>query len=195
MTLRGDPKAPSENLFADDPVQWLSKIRDAGTIGFRIHHFARNHPQITDRISVGFVGGGGQWLVETIHAKLSDLWEARWLVGDREDPERKIWDVTYGCVHKDRIHLPFSSESLTTLKNHLDVVLSRIEAFATLQRLESFARAFRAAKDVLFSDEPLSKSYHSDLAPTPDIPLEVRSSFWALPKSLGYSAVWARGMI
>jgi len=36
----------------------------------------RNDPQITDRMSVGFVAGG-RWLVEALHAKLSDLWEAR----------------------------------------------------------------------------------------------------------------------
>jgi hypothetical protein len=46
-------------------------------------------------MSVGFVGGGGRRLVESIDAKLSDSWEGRWLVGNREDPERKtlflIW--------------------------------------------------------------------------------------------------------
>jgi hypothetical protein len=76
MTLHGDLKAPSETLFAGGPVQWVSKLRDIGTVGLRIHHFASNNPQITDRESVGFVGGGGRWLIETLHGKLSDLWEA-----------------------------------------------------------------------------------------------------------------------
>jgi hypothetical protein len=89
VTFHGDPKAPSENLFADGPVQWLSKLRDAGTTGLRIHSFARNDPQIADRMSVGFVGGGGRWFVETLHPKLSDLWEARWLVRNRKIPNTK----------------------------------------------------------------------------------------------------------
>jgi hypothetical protein len=126
-------------------------------------------------MSVGLVGGGGRWHIETLSANLSDLWEARWLVGNKEDPERKIWDVAYCRVDQDRAHLPFSSESLTTLKSDLAAVLSRIDAFATTRKnLETYAPAFRAAKDILFSDEPLSKAYHSDLAPTSDIPLEAK---------------------
>jgi hypothetical protein len=54
------------------------------------------------------------------------------------------------------------------------MVLSRIAAFATRQRLESFAKAFRAAQDVLLSDEPLSKAYHPDLAPASGISLEAK---------------------
>jgi hypothetical protein len=174
VTLHGDPKTPTENSFADDPVQWVSKLRDAEAIGLRIHHFASNNPQIADRMSAGFVGGGGRWLIETLHTKLSDLWEARWLVGNREDPERKIWDVAYCRVDRERAHLSIPSERLTTLKNDLDIALSGIEALATRNNLQSFARAFRFARNVLFSDEPLSEAYHSDLAPTPDIPLEAK---------------------
>jgi hypothetical protein len=174
LTFHGDPKAPSEALFADSPVQWGSKLRDAGTVGLRLHHFSSNSPQITDRESVGFVGGGGRWLIETLHANQSDLWEARWLVGNREDPERKIWDVAYCRVGHDRAQLPFSSEILSALRNDLELVLSNIEAFATRKNLESFAKAFRAAKNVLFSAEPLSQTYHSDLAPTPDVPIEAK---------------------
>jgi hypothetical protein len=174
VTFHGDPKTSSENLIADGPIQWVSKLQGVGTIGLRIHHFASNNPQISDRMSVGFVGGGGRWLIETRHAKLSDLWEARWLVGNREDPERKIWEVTYCRVDQDRAHLPLSSESLTTLKNDLEVVLSRSDAFATRKNLESFAKAFRSARNALVSDEPLSNAYHTDLAPTSDIPLEAK---------------------
>jgi hypothetical protein len=190
VTFHGDPKAPSENLFADGPVQWLSKLRDAGTIGLRIHRFAGNDPQIADRMSVGFVGGGGRWLVETLHAKLSDLWEARWLVGNREDPEHKIWDVAYCRVDKDRAHLPFSSESLTTVKSHLEVGLSKIEAFAARKNLETFAKAFRAAKELLFSVEPLSKAYHSDLAPTSDISREAKQLLGAAQVAWVFGATW-----
>jgi hypothetical protein len=174
LTFHGDPRAPSEELFADSPVEWVSKLRDLGTMGLRIHHFASNNPQITDRMSVGFVGGGGRWFIETLHAMLSDFWEARWLVGNREDPDRKIWDVAYGRVDQDRAHLPYSSESLSTLKNDLEVVLSKIDAFATRKGLEFFSKSFRDARNVLNSDEPLSKTYCPDLAPTSDISLEAK---------------------
>jgi hypothetical protein len=174
VTLHGDPRTPTENLFANDPVQWISELRDTGAIGLRIHHFAGNNPQIADRMSVGFVGGGGRWLIETLRPKLSDMWEARWLVGNREDPERKIWDVAYCRVDQDRAHLSFRGERLATLKNDLDIALSRIEAFAARKDLETFAKVFQGARSVLSSDGPLLQTYHSDLAPTTDIPLEAK---------------------
>jgi hypothetical protein len=127
-----------------------------------------------DRESIALLGYGGRWLIEALYPKLSDFWEARWLVGNREDPERKIWDVSYRRVDQGRAHLPFASESLSALKNDLEGVLSRIDAFATRKSLESFASKFQAAKNVLFSAKPLSKTYHSDLAPTSDIPLEAK---------------------
>jgi hypothetical protein len=174
VTLHGDPNARSESLFAESPIQWISKLQDAGAIGLRIHHVAANDPQITDRMSVGFVGGGGRWLVETLHAKLSDLWEARWLVGNKDDPDRKIWDVAYCRADKDRAQLPFRTKSLTMLARDLEIALSKIEAFANRKNLETFAKTFRNARDVLSLDSPLSKTYHSDLAPTSDIPLEAK---------------------
>jgi len=123
---------------------------------------------------VGLVGGGGRWLIESLQAKLSDLWEARWLVGNRDDPDRKIWDVAYGRVGKDRTHLPFQTKRLAMIQLDLEIVLGKIEAFAIHKNLENFANAFRQARNILTLESPLAKTYHSDLAPTSDIPLEAK---------------------
>jgi hypothetical protein len=173
VSLDGDTSVLTETPFADDPVEWLSKLRSAGTIGLRLHYRERNNP-LQDRATVGFVGGGGRWLIESLRAGLSDLWEARWLVNDANDPDRRVWDVSYGRIDKDGPPLPFSTPDLVTLKSELEGVLSEIHTFATRQDLGSFAGAFRSAKEALNSDIPLSASYHSDIAPSSQMPLEAK---------------------
>lgn len=172
--LDGAASAPKESPFADDPVQWISRLKDKGTAALRIHHVPRNDPKISDRMSVGFVGGGGRWLIETMDAELSDIWEAAWRLGDKEDPARKIWDVTYYRVSAGRAHLQLQTIDLVALRNDLNSTLSSIEAFATRQGLGYFAGAFRKAHDVLDSNDPLADVYHSDLVSDPRMSIEAR---------------------
>jgi hypothetical protein len=165
---------PTESPFADDPVQWISRLKDKGTLALRLHHVPRNDPKISDRMSSGFVGGGGRWLIESMDAELSDIWEAAWRIGDKEDPARKIWDVTYYRVQAGRAHVPLQTIDLVALRNELNSTLSGIEAFATRQELNYFAGAFRKARDILDSNDPLADTYHSDLVSDPAMSIEAR---------------------
>jgi hypothetical protein len=174
VALSGEAAKPTETLFAEDPMQWILRLRDEGATSLRLHHVPRNDPRSSDRMSVGFIGGGPRWLMETQHARASDLWEARWQVVNKDDPEQKIWDVAYCRVDQGRAHVPLQTRSLTALRQDLMTALSRIEAFATRQKLETFAGAFRSAAGKLSSADPLAETYHSDLAPTPIMPLEAK---------------------
>jgi len=187
VALSGDPAKPDEKPFADDPIQWISLLRDAGTTGLRIHHVVRSDPRIGDRMSVGFVGGGPRWLIETRQAHASDVWEARWQVMNRDDPERKIWEVTYFRIDHGRSPVPLQAQNLKALRHDLAATLSRVEAFATRQKLEGFAIAFRKAAAILSSDQPLSDAHHSDLAPTAAVPLEAKQLLGAV------QAAWVFG--
>jgi hypothetical protein len=95
VALSGAATRPTESLFAEDPMQWITRLRQEGTTRLHIHAFAHDDPGINDRMSVGFVGGGGRWLIETQQARVSDLWQARWQVENKDDPDKKIWDVAY----------------------------------------------------------------------------------------------------
>ena len=174
VALSGEATKPTESLFAEDPMQWILRLRDEGTSSLRLHAVAHNDPRISDRMSVGFVGGGGRWLIETQQAQASDLWQARWQVVNKDDPDQKIWDVTYFRIDQGRPHIPLQTKSMTALRQDLMTVLSKIEAFAARQKLEHFAGAFRKATGLLSSDHPLSQTYHSDFAPTPAMPLEAK---------------------
>ncbi|WP_145963657.1 hypothetical protein [Bradyrhizobium algeriense] len=168
-------------------MQWIARLRDEGTTGLRLHAVAHNDPGISDRMSVGFVGGGGRWLIETQQARVSDVWQARWQVVNKDDPDQKIWEVAYFRIDQGRSHIPLRTKSLTALRQDLMTVLSKIEAFAARQKLEHFAGVFRKARGLLSSDHPLAETYHSDLAPTPAMPLEAKQLLGAV------QAAWVFG--
>ena len=187
VALSGEATRPTESLFAEDPVQWISNLRDEGTSRLRLHAVAHDDPGMNGRMSVGFVGGGGRWLIETQRARASDVWQSRWQVEDKDDPDQKIWDVAYFRIDQGRPHTPLQTKSLTALRQDLMIVLSGIEAFAARQKLEYFAGAFRKAAGLLSSDHPLSETYHSDLAPTTAMPLEAKQLLGAV------QAAWVFG--
>ena len=174
VALSGQATKPTESPFAEDPMQWIARLRDEGTTRLHIHAVTGSAPGISDRMSVGFVEGGGRWLIETQRARVSDLWQARWQTVNRDDPDQKIWEVAYFRIDQGRPHIPLQTKSLAALRQDLMMVLSKIEAFAARQKLEYFAGAFRKATGLLSSDDPLSETYHSDLAPTPAMPLEAK---------------------
>jgi hypothetical protein len=187
VALSGEATRPKESPFAEDPMQWITRLRDEGTTRLHIHAVAHNDPGISDRMSVGFVGGGGRWLIETQQARASDVWQSRWQVENKDDPDQKIWDVAYFRIDQGRQHIPLQTKNLTALRQDLMMVLSGIEAFAARQKLEHFAGTFRKATDLLSSDHPLSETYHSDLAPTPAMPLEAKQLLGAV------QAAWVFG--
>jgi hypothetical protein len=126
VTLGGDQPPFIETTCADNPVQWLDALACDGVRRLRLHHLAGNHPLMNDRLSVAFAGGGGRWLIETQrddHAHpMADLGEAKWSIGDRKEPERKIWTVSYGRVESGSTLL-LDGRSLTSLKEGSQVCL------------------------------------------------------------------------
>jgi len=179
VTLANDRPRFVETPFAADPVAWLTAMRDRGLRCLRLHYFPGNHPLMNDRMSVAFAGGGGRWLIEAVNGDRAALWEAKWSIGDRKDPDRKIWMVSYGRVLADAAPIPLELRALVSLKTELKSALARAEAFAARQHSEGydlvgFAAAFREAEQVLSSATPLSGRFHGDLAPSAAIPLEAK---------------------
>jgi hypothetical protein len=187
VVLSGEATTPAESPFAEDPMQWIARLRDEGTSSLRLHAVAHDDPGMSDRMSVGFVEGGGRWLIETQQAQASDLWQARWQVVNKDDPDQKIWDAAYYRIDQGRPHIPLQTKSLTALRQDLMTVLSGIEAFAARHKLEHFAGAFRKARGLLSSDHPLAETYHSDLAPTAAMSLEAKQLLGAV------QAAWVFG--
>jgi hypothetical protein len=163
-------EAEGEAPYAPDPHAWLERMRADGLTEIRLHRAPRNDAGISDRQSSAFVGGGGRWLMETVRGAASDLWDMRWEVGDRDDPERRIWNVTYGRTATGIPVIPIRPVDLEGLRGELLGVLLAIEAFAAAHE-PRFAGVFRAALGALESDAPLTAMHGADLAPDGVLPL------------------------
>lgn len=125
-----------------------------------------NRGGATDRMLVGFVGGGGRWLLETTGPNGSDYWEGRWEVGDQSRADRKIWQVTYGRIAANQpspLQIPIDLEGL---RQRLAKNLTEISAFARHHNLDGFAKAFESGQSNLESSSPGTGLYHNDMLST-----------------------------
>jgi hypothetical protein len=168
MKRQGEKR--EELQYADDPHSFFERLKDEGYKALRMRYAPSGEKRVSDRMLVGFIGGGGRWLIEVVGLNGSDYWEARWTVGNGDDPENRIWHVAYG-----RIASGISTEDLgphdhDQLKSRLSDNLRSIAEFARRQRLDGFAARFDAALAKIDSDEPLKDVYHTDIAPAGALP-------------------------
>jgi len=138
-----------EVAYADNPPMWFARMKKDGVYAIRMIYGPTEgkklgDKQIADRKLVGFVGGGGRWLIETITHNGSDFWAARWEVGDQNRADRRIWRVTYGRIASNRPTLERQAIELYELKARLADNLAAIGNFARMRKLEGFAKAFDA---------------------------------------------------
>ena len=70
-----------EKTVAQNPDEWFALLRVRNTHGVRLARSSHSDPRISDRMSAGFIGGGGIWSMEVLLPKQqSDFWAARWEV-------------------------------------------------------------------------------------------------------------------
>src|SRR5690606_17348604 len=96
MDLQSSGTKWHEREFASDPNSWFEKLKDTGVVQLRVRYLSTNKEEISDRMSVAFVGGGGRWLIEAVKPSKSDFSEASWEGGDKDDPDQNIWHVQDG---------------------------------------------------------------------------------------------------
>lgn len=172
VDLRAEGNQWLEEAFASDPLVWFETLRKHGVNTLRMQYGSSGQAQPADRMLVGFIGGGGRWLMEAQQSGLSDLWEASWKVGDRTRKDQRIWRVTYRRVAANQpLIRPHGREDPERLLHEFDRHLIAIEEFAREQKLRNFADLFQRARSRLHSDPPYSDQYHSDLTRPELVPI------------------------
>lgn len=194
--LTKTPTGWSERQVAEDPMGWFRYLKERGFTALRMTHGPSNDPNldgsgVTDRMLVGFVGGGGRWLIQASKPNSSDYWEARWVVGDQQRSDHRIWRVTYGRVAKSRPVGELEPVDLDALREHFYEVLEEIKAFATRQGLDGFANCFARALEDLGSGSP-GNGFHKELLNRSLLPLEAVQLLSAVQSSwvLGGMGSW-----
>jgi hypothetical protein len=118
-----------ESVYATDTHNWLDRLRKEGVYALRMSYGPSKWNKIADRMLVGFVGGGGKWLIETVGPERSDFWESRWLVGNRDSADKKIWRVTYVRIATSKPSHRDDSENLERLKQEMRENLREMRSF------------------------------------------------------------------
>lgn len=174
--LAKTPTGWSERQVADDPAAWFRYLKERNFSELRMSYGASRNPnvdgaKVADRMLVGFIGGGGRWLVHAKRPNGSDYWEARWAVGDQQRADRRIWQVTYGRVAKNQAPSAGEQSDLHALRNEFGDVLDRIKAFATAHSLHGFADCFARGQEDLAAAAP-AHAFHKEFANSSLISLE-----------------------
>ena len=161
-----------QSAYASDPTEWLTRLQHDGVQRLRMIYASSAGEEtggssVSDRMQVGFVGGGGRWVIEAMKPAGSDYWEGRWDTGDQERADQKIWRVTYGRIARDQPAAAGPDLDPTALRNRLAENLKAIGEFARKHELDNFARAFDGGLAALNSNG----RYHGDLAPDNSLPL------------------------
>jgi hypothetical protein len=166
-------EARLQDIVASSPDEWLAGLANEKATGVRLGYKPQNNPQIADRMTAGFVGGGGDWWLELLRPDgTSEIWVDRWVVGDRDAPENRIWRVTYEHVATGPATIE-AAPDLSTITVRLKRALERIRDFAQRQNTGGFVGAFDWALRC-FDGRPLDPPLFNDLAIAGTVPEQAR---------------------
>jgi hypothetical protein len=136
-------------LVAADPMEWFG-FQKANCRGYRLHAVERprgpnQQTDAPDRMLAAFVGGGPRFLIEAVGQFNSELWEGFHRLGDRNDPDRRIWL----CTHIMQGMIPVKDvetvQPLPAALERLQAALAGIEAYARAEKYDTFADCFARA--------------------------------------------------
>ncbi|WP_395646618.1 hypothetical protein [Terricaulis sp.] len=138
----------ADRLLAPDPLAWFETLR--GVRGLHLHHAPRPRAPgqtlaVEERMMAGFVGGGPAWLIEVVGEGRSMLWQGFDRLGDRNDPERKIWLNTYLRVGETEPQ-EYAAQPLAEACADLDHALLEIGAVAARMQYGNWSDVFAAAR-------------------------------------------------
>lgn len=153
-------RSPAFEPCGQTPDEWMQRMLDERVLGARLQFTTRHD---NDRMTVAFVGGGGRWTLETLHADgRSTFWFADWNVWNHDAPDQRIWRAMYTAWQTAPTALgepPDIDTQGTTLRETLVDIL----AFSEAHQCDPFTGMFRHALAAL--DGAGRRGYHRDLAP------------------------------
>lgn len=155
-----------EKPLANDFLSWINFLKIENVKQLFHHYIPSENPQISDRMTAGFVGGGGRWLIEAWKGNSSDYWEAKWEVTDHDAEDRRIWTVTYARISRNDIVRKNMHSGLSGITDKLKNAILACKTFSESHQLEGWKEYFVNALDCLeCGNTNLKTIYHKDIIP------------------------------
>jgi hypothetical protein len=172
-----------EIIVSENPTEWLDYLKSESCLKLRLYY---KTVKKDDHKMAGFVGGGGNWFIETIYPKHSDLWISRW--NHNKNLTEKPWQVTYGKAIEKRpiINQQFD---INQIREKLKTCLEKITEFASQETTENWGKIFEKAKETLENEKPESDFYHNDLINSNNYDLENRQLLMSASKAFVFGGM------
>ncbi|GHU28131.1 hypothetical protein FACS1894172_11100 [Spirochaetia bacterium] len=144
--------------------EWLKYLKNNSVKYLKLHYQSVSE---NDRMSAGFVGGGGEWLIEAKTKNGSDFYQGKWEVTHEDDVDKKFWTVTYIRIAKKHTLNVSYPMDLNLIKKNLLFDLTKAMSFAKENDMKYFAECFENGIKCLNSNNPLQEEfiYHKELIP------------------------------
>jgi len=153
-----------ERLAATSVHAWFEELRRREHDRLLLRCLAPE--RLPDAVGLAPLGDGPWELASSGRQRGERRWSATWEVGDREEPERRIWHLTYRGRAHAREAVPRAS--LEACREALVRALGPITAFSREVAGGAFLEAFEGARSTLERGEP--RGFHRDLAPEGALP-------------------------
>jgi len=172
-----------EVIIAKNPIEWFENIKNNGCKKLRLYH---QNDKENDHQMAGFIGGGGNWFIETVYSNHSDFWLGLW--NHDENLIEKPWQVTYSkAVEKQ----PTRNQQfdVKTTSAELNNILERITDFAFKETSENWGSIFENAKKTLNSGSPETGFYHNDIMRKENYDLQNRQLLLSASKAFVFGGM------
>ncbi|HNP49921.1 MAG TPA: hypothetical protein PKL85_13845 [Bacteroidia bacterium] len=179
MTKRFILSGFSEKTICRNPGEWLNLLKKEKTQ--KLHLFFRaseDQSKGPDYKLAGFIGGGGNWMLEQICDGYSYYWQAKWTYNNSSSDQDKRWIVSYARFSQ-KIKSSNYNQSEERIRDNFRVALSDISSFASLQNFHGWSNTFQKALYELSNLSPGENYYYKDLVPSGDFSVASRQLLYS----------------
>jgi len=157
------PTSKSE-VIACSPQQWFAWLKKDGCKKLKVYYrHSGNQSQLKDFESTGFVGSGGDWIIEAVYNTYSNYWGFTEEDTKPKAPDDRIWSTHFFVIkHKPSTK---SALSIDIAKHNLSVSLTNIIAFALRENQNTWAKIFERAHKNLTDHSPVVDYYEDFISP------------------------------
>ena len=142
-----------KEVVAKSPGEWFRFLKKNGSKELRISYRHSDQLQVKDYEMAGFVGGGGEWIIEVAYGNYTDYWVCQLDVVNPDANDHRIWNIQFAKI-KDLASIPSSDVSIENAKADLSISLSNIIAFSSKHSPQGWTKIFEQALRNLSSQKP-----------------------------------------
>lgn len=145
------------------PIDWFLSLKYRGVKQVKLHYKSIPNLNMPERMSAGFVGGAGIWMVETVLDNKSEFWYSKWQVDEqqRKIGSDRIWTVIYKKAPIDE--LPSEFYTVENQREELKPILADLVSLCQEIKESNWKSIFNGAKTVLDNAKPSVATYLKDM--------------------------------